>query len=286
MEAIEAKMWELKSQLESSKIGKSDNSKQPSNSRESKTKKSTSKCPKCGGCGFVEIIDEEGIDRLIRCECVKVDIKKAKFKFAEMPDELKDLKMNTFDTGIYAKATDVAAAKQAKKICINFVREYQQIKEKHTGLYLYSYTKGSGKTRLAVALGNGLMDIHGARVKFATTVRLLQEIKATFGVETQISTERYLDAIKTVEVLILDDIGAERPKDWVNETFYEIINQRMLSKLITIYTSNCTINELQHDDRIKSRIQGTTFPVKCPEEDIRCKLQHGQNLELEKLLLE
>lgn len=252
-----------------------------------KSKKSISneKCPLCKGTTWIFSKNEQGISVCEPCSCRTKEILNNKFKFAEMPTQLRELKLNSFNTGIYYSQKNIGVATQAKKVAINYVKNFETIKEKHTGLFFYSYTKGSGKTRLAVGIGNALISQYQSRVKFCTTTRLLEEIKATFGEKKGLTTSKYLEAVKNVEVLILDDIGTERLNSWVNEIFYEIINQRMLNKLITIYTSNCTIQELKHDDRIKSRIQGTVYPVQCPEEDIRCKIKGEENKMLEDILL-
>lgn len=210
----------------------------------------------------------------------------SKKKFAEMPEQLRDFKINDFEIDIYDSPQNREIAAQAKKTCAGYVRNFLEIEALEQGLYLYSDTKGSGKTRLAVAIGNALIDLYNKRVKFATATRIIEEIKATFNPATKddLNTIQYMNAIKSVDVLILDDIGTEKLTDWVNETFYEIINQRMLNKKITIYTSNCTVEALKHDERIKSRIAGNVYKVKCPEQDIRQKLGHGKNKLVEELI--
>lgn len=252
--------------------------------------KSISKKYECDLCQDLEFIlneDEKGTLIAHQCKCAVEKAKRNRFKklhaFAEMPDQLKELKIKDYDLEIYESETDRLLAAKAKKIATNFILNYEIMKERQTGLYFYSFQKGSGKTRLAIGIGNALMERSGEMVKFCTTTRLIEEIKATFG-NKDISSSDYLDAVKSVNVLILDDIGTEKLSDWVNEIFYSIINDRMLNKRITIYTSNCTIDELKHDGRIKSRIEGTVYPVKCPEEDIRVKLKKTDNEDIETLL--
>lgn len=203
-----------------------------------------------------------------------------------MPEELRDFKLNDFSIDVYDKQDDRDIAARAKKICAGYVKNYLEIEPTLQGLYLYSYTRGSGKTRLAVSIGNALIDIYQKRVKFVTATKLISEIQATFNPSDNdsLSTSQYMRAIEMVDVLIIDDIGTEKLTDWVNQTFYGIINQRMLSKRITIYTSNCTVDELKHDERIKSRIGGNVYVVKCPEEDIRQKLGKAKSKSIEELI--
>ena len=102
---------------------------------------------------------------------------KGKFVFAEMPLELKDLKLNDYKIDIYQSKEDKELAMKAKRLSVRYISNYKVIREKNTGLYFYSDTKGSGKTRLAVAIGNALISQYKEKVKFTTTIKLLQEIR-------------------------------------------------------------------------------------------------------------
>lgn len=240
------------------------------------------RCSQQGGNGWY--LNSQGTAE--KCECFEERVMNSKKAFAEMPEQLKEFRISDYQINIYDNANDKELARNAKKACYGYVKNFDKFNDLAKGLYLYSYTKGSGKTRLAVAIGNALINQYKCRVKFTTTTRLIEEIKCTFQAKqsAEYTLSEYMTAIKSVDVLILDDIGTEKLTDWVNETFYEIINQRMLSKKITVYTSNCTVEELKHDDRIKSRIDGMVYKVKCPEQDIRKKLNDIQNVDIEKLL--
>ena len=101
----------------------------------------------------------------------------------------------------------------------------------------------------------------------------------------QFYQDKILSEIKNVEVLILDDIGVEKISDWVNEMLFNILDHRMKFKKITIFTSNAKIEDLQHDDRIKSRLHKMCLSVKMPEEDARTSLAEAENKKLEAELL-
>ena len=87
-----------------------------------------------------------------------------------------------------------------------------------------------------------------------------------------------------ITVLILDDLGAERPTDWVNEQFYELMNNRLIHKRVTIITSNESPDHLNLDPRTLSRIRALTTPVHLPEEDVRSQISTGANDRLAELL--
>ena len=81
-------------------------------------------------------------------------------------------------------------------------------------------------------------------------------------------------------MLVIDDIGVEQPKDWVNERFYNIINGRMIEKRITIFTSNYRMDDLKLDDRIVNRIEKMALPIEFPAESIRSAIARKENSDL------
>jgi len=101
----------------------------------------------------------------IFCKCHYDQIVESKLKFANIPKEFKELTINAFMTDCYSTEEFRSRAIMAKKATANFVSNYEMFREKGKGLYYYSYTKGSGKTRLAASLGNALVKVHRARVK-------------------------------------------------------------------------------------------------------------------------
>lgn len=71
------------------------------------------------------------------------------------------------------------------------------------------------------------------------------------------------------EILIIDDFGTEQVAPWINDRFYQIINDRYVNKKVTIFTSNVKLEKLQYDDRITNRILESTYQIHFPEESIR-----------------
>lgn len=239
----------------------------------------TSNCPhnECDGNGMSLILDTETGQTFAKaCKCREELLQANRLKFADIPEEFKNLSINSFQTDVYSNNNQQSAI-QAKKAAANFVKNYKMFEEKGKGLYFYSYTKGSGKTRLAVSIGNALLKVEKVTVKFIQTIDLLNEIKATFDKDTKYTQSQLIDAIRNVRCLILDDIGVERQGDWVNEIFYSILDHRMTQKKVTIFTSNSKVEELKHDERIKSRITKMVYPVYLPDEDVRKKIASKEN---------
>lgn len=243
-----------------------------------------SKCPysKCDGSGLILIDSNTGAI----CQCQHDKSLENKLKFANIPEEFKELTVNSFDSGMYSKDDSIQRAIVAKRAAVNFIKNYEVFKEEGKGLYFYSEVKGSGKTRMAASIGNALIKTRKIGVKYITTIDLLDEIKKTWHKESEISGSALLEAIKEIEVLIMDDVGVEDPTAWVKTVFYSILNGRMINKKVTIFTSNATIDELKHDDRIRNRIEKMAVPMHFPEESVRTKIARTENEILQKLLLE
>lgn len=107
--------------------------------------------------------------------------------------------------------------------------------------------KGTGKTHLAAAIANQLMQ-EGTAVICMTMIDLLDRIKKTYEQSSQndweSSESTLLNTYKTVPLLIIDDMGKEPATEWAVSKIYAIINARYEAYLPTIITTNYTDSEL------------------------------------------
>lgn len=205
------------------------------------------------------------------CKCQEQKRIDRRIKFGNLPDTLKDASFDNFNVGYYQSNN----AKQYIAIALREIRiwieEPNRFMEHGIGLYIYSNAKGSGKTRIVASLANCLMLEKNIPVKFMTTLQIIQEIKNSWDEENG-SESRLLDSLATIKVLIVDDLGVEMhsgKKNWVEDKFYHIINERILRQLPTIYTSNIAIDKLPYQERIISRIEGSSIKITFPEESVR-----------------
>ena len=189
--------------------------------------------------------------------------------FAEIPETFRDMRLNDFSLDAYKTADGRKAASSACKAIKYWLDNLESMEARGMGLYLYSNTKGSGKTRMAASIANELMTEKKMQVKFATSVRIINEIKRSWNKETRVTESNLIDFLSTTQILVLDDFGTEQVKDWIGERFYGIINYRYVEKKITIFTSNESISNLNYDDRITNRIKERTFQIPFPEESVR-----------------
>ncbi|OOM17160.1 DNA replication protein DnaC [Clostridium saccharobutylicum] len=248
----------------------------------------SSSCPynECDGSGISLVVNEATRETKGRyCRCREERIYNNRLSFANIPSEFTSLTINSFNTNLYKKQESINTAAAAKKMTVNYIRQFEKFQELGKGLYYYSDTKGSGKTRLAVSLGNVLLKHLKKQVKFITCSDLLKEIKNTYNQDSQYTESQLIESLNQVDILIIDDIGVEKLTSWVNEMLFSIFDNRMKYKKITIFTSNCIIEDLEHDERIKSRLTKMCVPIKMPEEDIRKYLAIDENRELQDLLL-
>lgn len=244
----------------------------------------TFNCNECKDIGILYRVTD-GVTWAENCKCTELKIMQGRIRFADIPTEFKDIKVAEFKTSLYKLQKSKELAANAKIIAKNYILNFDKLKEKGKGLYFYSNEKGSGKTMLAIAIGNALMNMYKVNVKFVTTIGLLGEIKKTYDKDSQVKESELLNALKMVQVLILDDIGTENQTGWVNEIFYQILNTRMTSNLITLFTSNVHNANLKHDNRIKSRIEKMAVPIQMPEESIRRQQADKENEDIVKELL-
>lgn len=156
---------------------------------------------------------------------------------------------------------------------------YQNI-EHGKGIYFWSNTKGSGKTMMAAAVANELINTFHRYVKFATSLDILDEIRATYDRRNRDDEETESTLLKdlaTSEFLVIDDFGTERATDWAGEKFYQIVNKRYINKKVTFFTSNYNLSTLNYDDRITDRIKERSFITHFPEESVREMIARRDN---------
>lgn len=228
-------------------------------------------CPICHGTGWEEY-EQDGYTYCRECKCGirQRQIMNGRLAFANIPESFKDMRLDSFDINAYEDARSRNKAETAVKAINYWLNDFEAMQGRGMGLYLYSGTKGSGKTRMAVSIANELMYEKNTQVRFATSLQILNEIKESWDDrDSGYSESKLLDFLCTTAVLVIDDFGTEQNKGWISERFYQIVNSRYVDKKITIFTSNSRIDSLKYDDRITNRIKERTFQIPFPEESVR-----------------
>ena len=225
----------------------------------------------CNGTGWELYYDENGYEVARECSCGirQKEINENRLRFASIPATYKDVTLKDIKTKWYTRADSKDVIRATGAFVKLYLDNLDENIENGKGIYFWSDAKGSGKTMVAAAIANELINNHKRFVKFATSLDILDEIRSTYNKDSEESESKLLNDLVTADFLIIDDFGTERASDWAGEKFYQIVNKRYINKKVTFYTSNYDLNTLKYDDRISSRIRERTYIVHFPEESVR-----------------
>ena len=176
----------------------------------------------------------------------------------------------------------------------NNKKMYQSLKEyseklansvEQKGLILVG-NNGVGKTHLACSIANELIK-NGIPIIYGTLINLLAELKNTYDVYNNISEMEIIKLYEKVDLLIIDDLGKEKPSEWGLEKLFTIINSRYENNLPVIittnYDQNSLINRLSINGEIEtaksiiSRLYEMCYLVKIEDRDHRIKNKKVSN---------
>jgi DNA replication protein DnaC len=214
----------------------------------------------CDGGGFV--VDETTrVAVPCRCRPQRVERARARSLSAVIPRKYRGA---SFDR---APVTDMPAPQV--QVVKRFVRQIDENLDGGRGLWFYG-SVGTGKTTLAMLVSRAALDA-GRSVAIYSLPRLLAEIRATFESGSEGSYVDFLDRLAAVDLLHVDDVGAERTSDWVLEQLYAIVNARYEDERSVTITTNLERDELveQIKERTVSRLEEMCTLVPLYGEDAR-----------------
>ena len=184
-------------------------------------------CPLCDDTGW-KPVDEKGIRRVVRCDCWREKAASQALADARIPPRYQGCEFSSFVT--YPNDRLLNAVAKARRFAESF-----PVVEK--GLMIIG-PPGIGKTHLAVSALKQAVRTTGAQARYYDTRGLLTQIRSTYNSTTKTAEMDVIRPVMEAQLLILDDLGAERLTDWVEETMNVIVNSRYNAKLPTIFTSN------------------------------------------------
>jgi DNA replication protein DnaC len=214
----------------------------------------------CDGTGFV--VDETTrVAQPCRCRPQRIERHRARSLSAVIPRKYRGA---SFDR---APVTDMPGPQV--QVVRRFVREIDENLDGGRGLWFYG-SVGTGKTTLAMLVSRSALDA-GRSVAIYSLPRLLAEIRATFESDSEGSYVDFLDRLAAVDLLHVDDVGAERTSDWVLEQLYAIVNARYEDERSVIITTNLERDALveQIKERTVSRLEEMCTLVPLYGEDAR-----------------
>jgi len=204
-------------------------------------------CTICGGSGW-KIIEREGISAAEQCECASAGREQRIETRANIPPLYQNASVDNF----ILPSDNPISRTQLAGVVLNvraYMREYPNVPK--PGL-LFIGPPGTGKTHLAVAALRGLIG-RGFEGVFYDFQALLNHIRSGYDQASgTMDRAAYRSALES-EIVVLDDLGAHRVTDWVEDTVTSIITQRCNNKRATIVTTN--LRDPEAGDQRRSGLQ-------------------------------
>lgn len=219
-------------------------------------------CPLCKDTGFKK--DAQGLELNEYCDCL---ISMAKILTAKQINQNLDINRFTFENFDLNKSTRIDMPKytdtsinlhEHMRKNIEFLKDYcNNFQITSPSILIYGKT-GLGKTHISMAIANELIK-KGFSVIYKSSGDLFSQIAdENFSYNHENSANREtLDAILSVDLLIIDDLGTEMENNrFYKSILYNILNTRYLKMLPILINTNCNLMDLnqRYDERILSRI--------------------------------
>jgi len=204
-------------------------------------------CPRCNGSGWVPI-EGEAL-RVEPCSCQGDLRRRQRITAAAIPPRYYHCRLET----LYPRNNGALIA--AKDRVQQFADGWLPGINNGRGLLLMG-SCGSGKTHLAVA---SLLEIidggKPGRLLFSNFQDLIQEIQASFDSDESPSKSEILRPLLEVDLLVLDELGSQKPSMFVQDILYYVINSGYNGQRTTVFTTNY-IDDLPEriGERLRSRL--------------------------------
>jgi DNA replication protein DnaC len=244
-------------------------------------------CSICGGSGL-RVVQENGRQFAQDCVC-RIERRVSRMLGrANIPRRYEHCRLENYDTDLpYSHRSQGVALLTARK----FIEGYP-LETGGRGLLLTG-SIGVGKTHLAVGILQALVAERGATGLFYDYRDLLKQVQNSYNAQVRETELEVLKPVFEAEVLVLDELGASKPTDWVWDTVAHILNTRYNDRRTTIITTNYAnsgplgtesgprgaMREETLGDRIgermRSRLQEMCVLVEIQGEDFRQKVKRA-----------
>lgn len=184
-------------------------------------------CAQCNDTGWAAVV-VDGVSRATRCECWRTARADRVLSAARIPRRYQHCSLDNFIT--YDNDSLARAVARAAHVATSFPASDK-------GLFLLG-PPGVGKTHVVVAVLKAIVLRTGATAMFYDTRDLLRVIRSTYDPIVRATETEVLRPVMQADVLVLDDLGAEKTSEWVEETLNLIVNSRYNERRLTLFTSN------------------------------------------------
>ncbi len=208
-------------------------------------------CEICQDFGKVHPLDDGGkpdYSRVVDCLCQKEKLEREQnewnMRYCNLPAGTERATLDNFK-----------ADTPSLKTALGYAR---QIAEGKNGIKWLSLIGpvGRGKSHLAIAVAHRWLE-RGQAARYAFVPKMLTELRHGYERTDEFAFETQLAMLCTIPLLLLDDLGVERPTEWAVEQLQTIINERYIAQLPLIVTTNRPLDDLRGDEehRIGSRLR-------------------------------
>lgn len=244
----------------------------------------------CGKCEtpkqFMIPLDIEPDRRLvpIMCKCMQEDKKRREREFAEIQRQADiDIALSVGLTSEKYRTMTFEKSDGTVPQAENYVKYWPKMRDENIGLMLIGDT-GTGKTYAAACIANALIR-KGVRAYMANVTTISDIMSCMYSADR----EQLMQTVKRCDLLIIDDFGAQRSSDFVNEQMYNLLETRIGTLKPLIITSNLTMAELRQTQdtqlkRMYDRLKEACHPVEMKGDSRRRKIANNRYKVTESIL--
>ncbi len=225
-------------------------------------------CPICGGSGYVLLEDGSAG----ACSCYKERSMLTAKSAAGLPTALQQMTFGNFNLANYPGNAKPAAgsgksylelAREAFAKTKACCKQFCAGKRPQRGVLLQGNV-GSGKTHLAAAAVNYLLERERRNLLFTGATDFFEELKSSFDADEESKSKawRLQQKVKKVPFLVIDDLGSHNFSDWARSVLFTILNYRLNEMQTTIITTNLNSEQLRENlgNRLMSRLVAQCQP--------------------------
>ena len=190
----------------------------------------------------------EGFGKAIPCQCQQQALERDKQEWFLQFSNVGVLSAvnfhNTKRDGRSKNADDQVRFRTAYDAAIEYAESPQ-------GWLTLIGASGTGKTHLAVAIVNRSLEL-GRPGFFSLVPDLLDHLRGAFYPDNQFPHDELFERVKTVPLLVLDDLGTQRSTQWAEEKLFQVLSHRYINALPTVITMNSRLEQIE--GRLRSRL--------------------------------
>ena len=175
------------------------------------------------------------------CECQQPQIERERHGRLVRYSNLANLTRSTFDTLDRRGRADDAVSHELFALALEAAEQFAENAE---GWLLISGPNGSGKTHLAAAIANRVIE-RGRPALFVHVPDLLDHLRSAFSPQADISYDDLFEQVRNAPLLILDELGSHSATPWAEEKLRQIVNHRFNAQLPTVVTSTAQPQEIE-----------------------------------------